>query len=413
MESLFLQSDTAKRKVPYDHVRPLYDRISWDNPLNCLIGARGVGKTTLLLQRLRALDLPARQALYVDLGSIYFQANRFFDTAEAFLRGGGRYLFVDEVHRYGYGTWAEEIKQAYDLYRDELSITFTGSSAIQLLDQRADLSRRALRFSIPGLSLREFLQLKHRITLPTLTLQDLLERHTALTGGQLGGDNFHPLPYFAEYLRQGYYPFTLRENVGFANRLNSVAQLVLASDIPAVQPTGSASYHKLGQLLFAVASSKPFKPNISKLAERMGMSRDTVVEYLRLLERAKLIATLTNEAKSITALAKPDKIFLDNTNLLYALAPQNTELGTVRETFLLNQLSYLTESGEFLPPAIRLPKRGDFVYLHQNDRFVFEVGGANKSARQIEQVPGHYVVADVERSTAPHIVPLWLFGLLY
>ena len=406
-------SEETVRLASLDYVRPLYDKIAWDSPLTALLGTRGVGKTTLLLQRLKRLGLPSRQALYVDLGDIHFQQNRLFEFIEEFVATGGWYLLLDEVHRYGFGTWAQEIKQAYDVYRSKLTIVFTGSSAIRILEQEADLSRRALQFRVPGLSFREYLALATATDLPVLSYRDILQRHEELLGDLLSDASFRPLEHFATYNQEGYYPLFLTERTGYASRLNVIVQSVLQADIPAVVKQGQVNYQQIGRLLYAIASSVPFTPNISKLAARLQMSRDTLLHYLQLLERADLINSLRQESKGVAALGKPDKIYLNNPNLLFALAPTQWTVGTLRETFLLNQLNYLRYEGHFLPPEIKLPKQGDFVLLDKEDRYVFEVGGANKSSKQIGVQAGHYTVVDVERTANPHRIPLWLFGLLY
>jgi predicted AAA+ superfamily ATPase len=371
-----------------------------------------VGKTTLLLQRLKRLRLPASEALYIDLGDIYFSEHRLLDTIITFIEGGGRYLFIDEVHRYSYDTWAQEIKQAYDLYRQRLKITFTGSSAIQILRQKADLSRRALQYRIPGLSFREYLLLQEDQSLPILSLTDLLQQHRQISRDLLERD-FQPLVHLREYWRKGYYPFFLEEPEGYSSRLNTIVQLVLESDIPNIIESGNADYRSLGRLLYAVASSAPFKPNVSKLASRLSIGRNTVLTYLDLLERADLINSLRHAAKGVASLAKPDKIYLNNPNLMYTLAPKEVNIGTIRETFFLNQLNYLTYAPGLLAPEIGLPERGDFLLLDKESRYLFEVGGADKTVAQIGKEEGHFAVIDAENSGAADRIPLWLFGLFY
>ncbi len=380
--------------------------------MNGLLGTRGVGKTTLLLQRLRALGVPPTEALYIDLGNIYFSEHRLIDLVTAFVEGGGKYLFIDEVHRYGYGTWAQEIKQAYDLYRNRLKITFTGSSAIEILQQKADLSRRVLQYRVPGLSFREYLILSEGKEIATLSLEDLLRHHRGIAEDLLTED-FRPLPLLHDYWREGYYPIFLNEPEGYASRLNTIVQLVLESDIPHIITTGNADYQSLGRLLYAVASSAPFKPNVSKLAERLGIGRNTVLKYLELLERADLVSSLRQQAKGVASLAKPDKLYLNNPNLIYALAPGAEHLGTVRETFFFNQLQYLTHAPGPLSPEIRLPPVGDFRFIGRDREYLFEVGGPEITPRQIGAGEGHYAVADTEATGSEDRVPLWLFGLLY
>jgi predicted AAA+ superfamily ATPase len=401
------------RQTSLKFVRPLYHTVHWENSLNALLGARGVGKTTLLLQRLKTLNLGPEEALYIDLGDIYFQENRLLDFAMEFVSHGGRYLLIDEVHRYGYGTWAQELKQVYDLYRSRLKVTFTGSSAIRILKQKADLSRRALQVRVPGLSFREYLYLKEGLNFPVLSYQEILTRSGEITRELLNENEFTPLFHLQQYWQTGYYPFFLDSPDGYLGRLNTIVQLVLESDIPSVMTSGRTDYQKISRLLYAIASSAPFKPNVTKLAERVQLSRDSLYQYLELLDRANLILSLRNEAKGVAVLAKPDKIYLDNPNLVYTLAPNQSELGTIRETFFLNQLKTLTYEAHILPPEIKLPKKGDFVLLDKDDRYLFEVGGPNKTIRQIGMSANHFVVVDSESSGSPHKIPLWLFGLLY
>ena len=413
MDNIVRLSEATVSPVSTQFIRPLYETIHWDNSLNALLGARGVGKTTLLLQRMKLLNLPPNEALYIDLGDLYFQENRLFEFAEQFIEQGGKYLFVDEVHRYGRDTWAQELKQLYDIYRGKLKITFTGSSAIRILEQNADLSRRALQYRIPGLSFREYLTMSSTFNLSILNYKDILDRHQQIVGDLLVDAEFRPLAEFPNYLRHGHYPFFLTEPEGFNRRLSLIIQLVLESDIPMVMKSGFADFRQLSRLLYAVASSVPFKPNITKLSARLGISREVLLRYLRLLESADLIANLQNESKGVGSLTKPDKIYLNNTNLLYALAPNQVEIGTVRETFFLNQLDYLTYEAHIIPPEIRLPKAGDFTLLDKDNRYVFEVGGPNKSSKQIGTSPNHFVITDTERTGNKHRIPLWLFGLLY
>ncbi|MEO0790068.1 MAG: AAA family ATPase, partial [Bacteroidota bacterium] len=320
MESLVANSEALKRRTSLNFIRPIYNRVDWDGNLTAVLGARGVGKTTLLLQRLLQLDLPSDEALYVDMGDIYFQEHRLSEFIAGFVSKGGKYLLIDEVHRYGYQTWAQELKQAYDLYHGRLSIVFTGSSAVQILHQKADLSRRAFQVRVPGLSFREYLQLTHQFEISSVTFQDILESHNSLANDLLAIPDFRPLQLLPRYWQEGYYPFFLSDFEGYLSRVNTMVQLVLETDLPMVIESGRVDYQKIGRLLYAVASSTPFKPNISKLSGRLGMARETILEYLNLLERADLVFNLRAESKGVAALAKQDKIFLNNGNLLHALA---------------------------------------------------------------------------------------------
>ncbi|MEZ5040646.1 MAG: AAA family ATPase [Saprospiraceae bacterium] len=412
-ERLFAISQAALTTAPAGHIRPLFHNIDWESPLNAILGSRGVGKTSLLLQRLQQLGLPPEKALYVDLGDLYFQENRLLDFAERYAMEGGRYLFLDEVHRYGYGSWAQELKQVYDLHRTKLKVTFTGSSAIRILKQRADLSRRALQYQMTGLSFREYLLLKEGIEIEPISFADLRQNHDHIAQQIIHDILPRPVEALRHYWQEGYYPFFLEDPKGYLRRLTQAIQLVLEVDIPNVNEQGGTDYQKLGRLLYAIASSVPFKPNVSKLAARLEMGRDTLLKYLQLLEDADLILSLRQESKGIAALGKPDKVYLNNPNLLYALAPSQVEISTLRETFFYNQLHYLTQAADIAPPEIQLPKVGDFVLIDKFDRYVFEVGGPDKTRQQIGPADHHFAVIDSDLSGGQWRIPLWLFGLLY
>lgn len=412
MEKLYLRSKAALDAVFLEYHRPLFYKIDWSNPFIAIIGARGVGKTTLLLQRLAILKLPAQEALYIDLGDLYFKQNRLIDFVEQFMAQGGKYLFIDEVHRYGFETWAEELKQVYDLYRNRISVVFTGSSVVNIINRQADLSRRVRYYKMQGLSFREFLLLETGLKIAPFDLDTLRLHHLELTADLGVGDAFSPLPLLRQYWEIAYYPYFLEDRKGYVQRLNQVVQLVIEQDIPYATGAAATDRAAIARLLFAIASSPPFKPNISKLSERLLISRNTLVKYFQLLERAELIHNLRAENKGISALQKPDKVYLDNPNLIYALAPQQANLGTIRETFFYNQLTYIKQD-LINAPEILLPKTGDFVLKTFDTRYLFEIGGPNKTTQQITKETDAYLVLDVERSGHPQKIPLWLFGFLY
>jgi hypothetical protein len=411
MEQLLLRSQSALKELKTNYRRSLMAVIQWDDPLVFILGPRGVGKTTLLLQRLTELDLPPTEALYVDLGDLYFQANRLIDFAEEFLEQGGRYLLIDEVHRYGFDTWASELKQLYDLYRSRLKIVVTGSSVVHILTRQADLSRRALSYQMAGLSFREYLILKHGIEFPVITLPQLLADHRKISR-EISETLPTPLPLLKEYWKEGYYPFFLNGTTGYSDRLANSVQTVLEHDVPYATGGAAVDARKLGRLMYAIASSVPFLPDMNKLSKRTGISRVTLLRYLDLLQRARLITSLRRESRGIAALGKPDKLYLDNPNLLHALAPQQVNTGTLRETFFLSQLKQLTYGKGLASPEIRLPKNGDFVFSTPDQRLLFEVGGPKKGFQQIGEDPNHYVVADATFTEHARRVPLWLFGFL-
>lgn len=413
MEKLLAESNALKQIPLPEYRRLFYAELPWDNACTAILGPRGVGKTTLLLQRLQALDLPAERAIYVDLGDLYFSEHRLYDFARQYADQGGAYLLIDEVHRYPLNSWATEMKLIYDRLRTKLKVVFTGSSLLKIINEQADLSRRVLFFHLAGLSFREYLLLRHEVSLPQLALKNLLGDRESYLGEHRVAVSQINLGWFADYLQRGYYPYFLEEPIGYLSRINTSVQLVLAADIAHAPGHEANDVGKLARLLAAIASSAPFKPNLSKLAERVGMSRNLLVTYLTALEKANLIMQLRAESKGIAALGKPDRVFLDNTNLIYALSPQRSETGTIRETFFLNQLRHLTRTTELLPPEISLPKQGDFVYRHGEDRYVFEIGGPNKTARQVREAEHHFVVADELVTGGARRIPLWMFGLLY
>ena len=393
--------------------RELFDTIDWNDPLVVILGPRGVGKTTLILQRLASLELSANEAMYLDMGDLHFQSNRLIDFVEVYLQQGGRYLFIDEVHRYGYESWAAELKQIHDLYRDRIKLVVTGSSIVRILAQQADLSRRALVYRLDGLSFREYLLLTKQLSLPKLSLPEILADHRGITANLLPTLP-SPLPLLRSYWQAGYYPYFLEKKTGYVDRLASSVQTVLDHDLPYATQSTRLDVRKLSRLLSTIASSVPCTVSMEKIGQATGISRVSLLRYFELLNDAQLIITLRNESRGLATLAKPDKLYLHNTNLLHALSPAAADIGHLRETYFLSQLRYLTRSRGFIKPEISLPCKGDFVLLMPDgQRLLFEVGGPNKDFRQIRDEPNGYVIADTVASNHERKVPLWLFGLLY
>ena len=414
MDKLILLSEAfASRRLP-EFRRSVYDDIRWDSQLyTAILGPRGVGKTTLLLQRLRELNLPPREALFVDLGDIYFTENRLLDTAMQFVDRGGRYLFIDEVHRYGLQSWATEIKTIYDALGDRLRVVFTGSSQARILLRQVDLSRRVLFHAVQGFSYREFLRVSRGVDLSVIEWDELTGDHAGyLHRNRQQLSSLH-YGFFEDYLRYGYYPLHLDDPGAFRVQLNRMVQTVLDMDIPYFLDTPNLKALQLSKLLQAIATSVPFKPNFSKLGQRIGLRRQDIEEYLIALEKAKLIQLIAADSKGIASLAKPEKVYLDNSNLLFALSPTTPEIGTVRETFFMNQVATIMQRPELVPPHLAVPKRGDFVVEYQDRRQIFEVGGPNKESKQIDSTSDSYTVVDALRVSGHQRIPLWLFGMLY
>lgn len=389
MDALFEYSNQLISEVDTAFIRYSYHQINWQNRLIGLIGPRGVGKTTLVLQYIKN-NLNIHQTLYVTVEDFYFAKNRLTDLADSFVKSGGKYLFIDEIHKYP--DWSKELKLIYD-YHKELKVVFTGSSVLDIKKGSSDLSRRTVVYTMQGLSFREYLRLFHQTEVPKFSLEEILNHQVDLP--QIP----HPLPLFDEYLKRGYYPFAIEDD--FDLRLQQVVNQTLESDIPTYAAMNVSTGRKLKQLLAIVAESVPFKPNMSKIAEMLNISRNNIADYLLYMEEAGMVAQLRNETEGIRGLGKVEKVYLDNTNLVYNLARENQNTGNVRETFFLNQLS--------VKHQVVSSSLADFKIEH----IEFEVGGKNKGLKQIKSAKKGFVVkADIERGYL-NTIPLWHFGLMY
>jgi hypothetical protein len=362
-------------------------------------GARGIGKTTLLLQHIKK-NLPQDgSTLYVSLDDIWFTENKLVGLADEFVKYGGKHLFLDEVHKYS--NWSQEIKNLYDDY-PELQIVFTGSSLLEILNTRADLSRRAITYQMQGLSFREYLNLMHGTLFSAYRLEDILQGHEAISTEILQA--IKPLPLFAEYLKSGYYPFVKELPEHYHERLAEVVNLVIDIELPLLRNVAINYISKLKQLLLVISESAPFIPNVSQLSERTGINRNTLVTYLHYLTEAGLTRHLYKKASGITHMQKPDKLYLENTNIAYALLGKEPNKGNARETFFINQLAYKY--------ACTYPEKGDFVV---DDTWLFEVGGKNKTAQQIKNwaTDKAFIAKDGIEYGYGQQIPLWQFGFLY
>jgi predicted AAA+ superfamily ATPase len=398
MEKLVAKSNILVQNQSLTFTRSLASKIDWQDRLIGILGARGTGKTTLLLQHIKQQFGIGQEAVYLSLDDIHFTSNRLIDFAETFRQQGGKVLFLDEVHKYP--DWAKEVKNLYDFYKD-LNIVFTGSSVMDLLRQNTDLSRRAVQYELTGLSYREFLQFSDIVTLPNLSLNDLFSKHAQIAADLIA--TFKPLQHFNDYLVFGYYPFFSENRRTYPIRLEQVIKLIIETDLQFVEGFDPYNSRKIYQLLYILATNVPFKPNVSKLSEKIGIHRNTLIQYLHYLEKARLINSLTVAGKSISTLQKPDKIFLENTNLHYALSPDKVDKGALRESFFLNQLINAGHS-------VTLPLKGDFII---DEKFTVEIGGKGKTSEQIVNIPDSWIAADELESGAWNKIPLWLFGLLY
>lgn len=368
-----------------------YDKLPWEARLVGLMGPRGVGKSTLILQHIKSKSLEEQaKSLYVSADHSYFTTNTLIETANQFVREGGEWLYIDEVHKYE--GWSQELKQIYDSHPG-LHVFFTGSSILDIIDGEADLSRRAILFDMQGLSFREYLEMFHGIKTPIRSLEDILNGKTEIGGLQ------HPIPLFSQYLRMGYYPFS-KEGF-FQQRLQQVIRLTMEVDIPQYANMSPATGKKLRRMLSIIASNVPYKPEATGLANEIKVSRNDIPTYLLYMEKAGMIGQLRDETGGMRGLGKTEKVYLDNTNIIYALSGENANIGNVRETFFYNQTRLALD--------VTSSKVSDFSI----GKYTFEIGGAKKSHRQIKNVADSFIVRDDTEYANGDILPLWAFGLLY
>ncbi|MDD5871182.1 MAG: AAA family ATPase [Bacteroidales bacterium] len=371
--------------------RYLYEKVNWSGRMVGIVGARGVGKTTMILQYAKE-RLDFESSLYVNAEDFYFSSHRLFDLADSFCKQGGKYLLIDEVHRYD--GWSRELKLIYD-YHPELHVVFSGSSILDITKGvQSDLSRRAVVYDLYGLSFREYLELFEGVKVGVKTLEEVLSHAVEMP------TDFRPLVSFGRYLRRGYYPFALEDD--YEEKLRQVVVKTLETDIPEYANMNVSTGKKLKRLMAVIAESVPFKPNNVTLAEVLGVSRNNVADYLLYIEKSGLITQLRDQTGGVLSLGKVDKVYLENTNLIYALANDGAaEIGNVRETFFMNQLRVVADP---ITSSV-----SDFMVGNRT----FEVGGRNKKQKQIRGIENAYVVKDDIEYGGLNVVPLWQFGLLY
>lgn len=397
MDTLIEKSHQKVQGVNTRFIRSVMGEIDWSDRLIGIRGARGVGKTTLLLQRIKKFLGNTSETLYVSLDNLWFAEHSLLKLVDFFVKRGGRFLFLDEVHKYP--RWSQAVKNIYDDF-PTLNVVFTGSSLLEILNARADLSRRAIVYNIQGLSFREFLNITQKTDFHPVFLSDVLKNHREISDEVLS--KVKPLQFFSDYLRHGYYPFFTEGTARFSHRLEEVVNLILEVELPLLRSVEPAYVPKIKQLLQIVAESVPFIPNVDNLSKRIEIHRNTLISYLYYLQETRLTNHLHKDISGVNRLQKPEKIYLENSNLAYALAENNTDIGNVRETFFLNQLSY--------HHTVEYPNSGDFWV---NKKFLFEIGGKSKSRQQVKNTARAYVAADNIEYGFDKKIPLWQFGMLY
>ena len=398
MEELFNRYQRISQKIQTDFVRSFMQEVNWNARLIGIKGARGVGKTTLLLQYLKINFTDNRAlTLYVSLDSFAFRGKTLLGLADEFVRNGGKHLFLDEVHKYP--NWAQELKNIYDDY-SELQIVFTGSSLLEILNSRADLSRRVVIYHMQGLSFREFIMLETGIYFTPLTLESILKDHLHLAG--LINAKIKVFPHFEKYLKQGYYPFYREELDLYEQRVEEVINMMLEIELPLLSGMDIGLVPKIKQLLVIISESVPFVPNIVNLSQKIEIHRTTLMSYLFYLQELGLTYHLLKEARGSVRLQKPAKIYLENTNLMYVLSSFSANRGNVRETFFANQVGYKHK--------ISFHEKTDFLV---DNTYAFEIGGKDKSKKQITGIENAYIVSDEIEYGYQNKIPIWLFGFLY
>ena len=399
IQDLYVNSARLVKSTDMHFTRYMYQQIEWNVRMLCIRGARGVGKTTMMLQHLKSLALPSSHGLYVTLDDLWFTENRLIDLAEYHFTHGGTHLFVDEVHRYPFRTWSQELKNIYDRY-PSFHVVFSGSSMLQLDQSSADLSRRCIFYDMQGLSFREYLTMEKNISLPVLTLEQILSSHESLSADI--SSTIRVLPLFNEYLRHGYYPFYREVRHSYATAIQQIVSNIIDTDLPAIQKIEYITAAKMKRLFFLLSQMVPFTLNLTSLGQQIEAPRQMVLRMCHLLQESGLLILLYNHKKaSLGQLNKPEKLYMENPNLLYAMT-SDAEIGTVRETFFVNQLKtahQLTFTGT-----------GNFGI---DNKITIEVGGRSKTFNQIKDIADSYLaIDDLEIGTA-HRIPLWLFGLIY
>lgn len=388
-ESLYAYMRLQLELTCSDFHRYLYNDVNWNARMIAITGARGVGKSTMVLQYVKT-QISDCKVLYISADHTFFTTHTLVEVADDFSKEAGSLLVIDEVHKYP--DWSRELKQIYDTHPD-MKVIFTGSSVLDIIDGVADLSRRVLHYTMYGLSFREYLGLFHHLSVPKYSLEEILDGKAHIEG------MLHPLPAFREYLSEGYYPFAIEGD--FPLRMQNVITKTIESDIAQYAGLRATTAKKLKKMLAVISGLAPYKPNADNLALEIGISRNSVQDYLSLLERAQLIGQLRDDTGGIRGLGKVEKVYIDNPSLMRILSGGKTDVGNMRETFFYNQMRVEND--------VISSRQSDFKI----EKYTFEVGGRKKGKKQIEDIPDSFIVKDDIEFAQGNVIPLWAFGLNY
>ena len=404
LQILFEEQEKLLYKISLDIKRYLYDKINWDLKSIGILGQRGNGKTTMMLQYIKENYLHNDKALYISLDNPYMQSQNSYQFAKGFEQLGGEILFIDEVHKYP--SWDTHIKNIYDSL--DIQVIFSGSSILQLQKQNADLSRRSVIYHLENLSFREYLNLNDDKSFKSYPIEDILLNHKSISSEI--SKEIKPLKYFKEYLKYGAYPFIIEDKDSYHQKIVQMINLILETDLPYISNIEMQQIVKLKKLLYMLAINVPFIPNITDIAKATNISRPKVYEYLKHLEDAKIINSVRSKDKGYNIMSKPEKLFIQNTNISFALTSK-IDTGSAREAFFVNQIkNYYDSYKKLLDNTIFASKQGDFLV---DEKYTFEVGGKNKSFIQIKDIENSFVVSDDIEIGFKNKIPLYLFGFLY
>jgi len=388
--------DRLKKSFKTQYKRYLYQTINFDEKMIAIFGARGVGKTTILFQYLKELESQNKKALYISLDYPFLGGIDLIDLVEEFANENGEYLLLDEVHRYE--DFSSYLKTIYDLF--EIKVIFTSSSATSILNAKSDLSRRVTLYNLSGFSFREYLEVKYEIKLRVFELESIFENHINIVK-IIQNENINILKEFKEYVEVGYYPFYFDKKVSYYQSLLNTINLTIDLDLTSLGLIEQRYTYKLKKLLEVICESKPFEVNYTKIASMAEISRVKLYDYLSYLHDGQMLLLIDENSDGLKKVQKASKIYLNNTNLLFAYCG-NCEIGTVRETFFANQVSQKYK--------LHIAKQGDFLI---NKKYLVEIGGKKKGYEQIKDIPNSFVVSDDIEIGNGNKIPLWLFGFLY